>query len=137
MSAERSIAYRHKRALSLVLSRTHTSLAFSLTHAGDTVELTRTTLPKGAYVKLRPRLTDFIRISNPKAVLEHTLRNFACLTQGETIRIPYNNREYDIDVVVVRAVAGSPATRAVSIVDADVQVDFEAPADYKVCCCWL
>ncbi len=36
-------------------------------------------LPKGTYVKLQPHTTDFINISNPKAVLETTLRGCASI----------------------------------------------------------
>ncbi|CAI9263609.1 unnamed protein product [Lactuca saligna] len=43
------------------------------------------TLPKGAYVKLQPHINDFLDISNPKAILETTLRNFSCLTTGDSI----------------------------------------------------
>lgn len=41
---------------------------------GDAVRLRSVPLPKGTYVKLQPHTTDFINISNPKAVLETTLR---------------------------------------------------------------
>ena len=37
---------------------------------GDIMHLRSATLPKGKYVKLQPQTTDFIKISNPKAVLE-------------------------------------------------------------------
>ena len=37
---------------------------------GDIVHLRSATLQKGRYVKLQPQTTDFIKISNPKAVLE-------------------------------------------------------------------
>ena len=38
------------------------------------VQVRNVSLPKGTYVKLQPHTTDFINISNPKAVLETTLR---------------------------------------------------------------
>lgn len=41
---------------------------------GDSVRVRSVPLPKGTYVKLQPHTTDFINISNPKAVLETTLR---------------------------------------------------------------
>ena len=37
---------------------------------GDIVGLRSASIRKGAYVKLQPQTTDFIKISNPKAVLE-------------------------------------------------------------------
>ena len=72
-------------------------------------------------MKLRPQSKTFLDIANPKAVLENTLRSFSALTKGETIRIIYNKKEYDIDVVDVQ-----PRERgAICIVDADVNVDFD------------
>lgn len=37
---------------------------------GDIIHLRSATISKGRYVKLQPQTTDFIKISNPKAVLE-------------------------------------------------------------------
>ena len=59
---------------------------------GDVVHLRSATLQKGSFVKLQPQTTDFIKISNPKAVLEQSLRNFSALTKGETFRIEYSSR---------------------------------------------
>jgi len=93
----------------------------------ELVKVRSATLPKGQYVKLRPQSKTFLDIANPKAVLENTLRSFSALTKGETIRITYNRKIYDIDVVDVK-----PRDHgAISIIDADVNVDFDAPADYE------
>merc|ERR1719152_207441 len=100
---------------------------------GDVVHLRSATVPKGSFVKLQPQTSDFIQISNPKAVLEKSLGSFSALTKGETFRIFYNKKKYDIGVVEVRPERGSfprGAPEAVCIIEADVQVDFEAPADY-------
>lgn len=93
---------------------------------GDLIKVESATLPKGTYVKLRPQSKSFIEIANPKAVLENTLRSFSALTRGSTIRIHYNQKQYDIDVVDIK-----PRDHgAISIVDTDVNVDFDTPADY-------
>ena len=71
--------------------------------------------------------------SPPRARPSQSLRNFSALTKGETFRILYNKKKYDIGVVEVRQVGGAfepGAAEAVCIIEADVQVDFEAPADY-------
>jgi ubiquitin fusion degradation protein 1 len=39
-----------------------------LLQEGDTVRVKNATLPKGTYVKLQPHTTDFLDISNPKAM---------------------------------------------------------------------
>jgi len=91
---------------------------------GDVVKFQSAKLPKGSYVKLRPHTKDFMDISNPKAVLETTLRSYTCLTSGDSILISYNNKRYFIDIVDAK-----PAP-AISIVDTDCEVDFAPPLDY-------
>lgn len=91
---------------------------------GDLVKMRSATLPKGTYVKLQPQTKDFLDISNPKAVLETTLRNFTCLTVGDTILINYNSKGYHIDIVEARPQEG------ISIVETDCEVDFAPPLDY-------
>jgi len=93
---------------------------------GQFVTVTSATLPKGTFVKLRPQQKAFIEISDPKAVLELKLRNFSCLTKGDTIMIEYN-RNYLIDITEVATPSGS--CNAVSIVETDVSVEFERPLD--------
>lgn len=51
-----------------------------LLQEGDVVTLRSATLPKGTFVKLQPHSSDFLDITNPRAVLETTLRSFSCLT---------------------------------------------------------
>merc|ERR1711939_286647 len=95
---------------------------------GDLLTVRNASLDKGTYVKFRPQSKAFIELANPKAVLERTLAKYSCLTKSETIRIFYNERTYDIDVVELKSARGE--VNAVSIIEADVNVDFDAPADY-------
>ncbi|XP_024017983.1 ubiquitin fusion degradation protein 1 homolog isoform X1 [Morus notabilis] len=92
---------------------------------GDFVRVKNVTLPKGTYVKLQPHTTDFLDISNPKAILETTLRNFSCLTTGDSIMVAYNNKKYYIDIVETKP------SHAISIIETDCEVDFAPPLDYK------
>lgn len=96
-----------------------------LLQEGDTVRVKNVTLPKGTYVKLQPHTKDFLDISNPKAILETTLRNFSCLTSGDSIMVAYNNKKYYIDIVEAKPSA------AISIIETDCEVDFAPPLDYK------
>uniref|UniRef100_A0A7N0TVI9 Ubiquitin fusion degradaton protein n=1 Tax=Kalanchoe fedtschenkoi TaxID=63787 RepID=A0A7N0TVI9_KALFE len=96
-----------------------------LLQEGDIVQVKNATLPKGTYVKLQPHTMDFLDISNPKAILETTLRNFSCLTTGDSIMVAYNNKKYYIDIVETK-----PA-HAISIIETDCEVDFAPPLDYK------
>ncbi|KAI5390441.1 hypothetical protein KIW84_075673 [Lathyrus oleraceus] len=92
---------------------------------GDIVSLKNTSLVKGKFVKLQPHSKDFLDITNPKAMLETSLRSYSCLTTGRTIMIPYNNKKYYIDVVETKPCP------AISIIETDCEVDFAPPLDYK------
>ncbi|KAK1296658.1 hypothetical protein QJS10_CPB15g00575 [Acorus calamus] len=96
-----------------------------LLQEGDIVQVKNATLPKGIYVKLQPHTQDFLDISNPKAILEKTLRNFSCLTTGDSIMVAYNNKKYYIDIVETKP------SNAISIIETDCEVDFAPPLDYK------
>jgi ubiquitin fusion degradation protein 1 len=65
---------------------------------GQPVTFANVSLPKGSYVKLQPVTSDFLDISNPKAVLERTLRSYSCLTVGDCFVVHYNNKDYEIEV---------------------------------------
>ena len=96
-----------------------------LLQVGDMVKFKNVSLPKGRYVKIQPVTSDFLDISNPKAVLEHTLRKYTCLTVGDVFVVNYNNKNYEIEVKEAKP------QNAISVVETDCQVDFEAPKDYK------
>ncbi|KAJ4978510.1 hypothetical protein NE237_009290 [Protea cynaroides] len=96
-----------------------------LLQEGDVVQVKNISLLKGKYVKLQPHTKDFLDISNPKAILETTLRNYTCLTTGGTIMIPYNNKNFYIDIIETKP------TSAISIIETDCEVEFAPPLDYK------
>eukprot|EP00401_Gymnodinium_catenatum_P079554 CAMPEP_0117574648 /NCGR_PEP_ID=MMETSP0784-20121206/61721_1 /TAXON_ID=39447 /ORGANISM="" /LENGTH=314 /DNA_ID=CAMNT_0005373537 /DNA_START=65 /DNA_END=1005 /DNA_ORIENTATION=+ len=96
-----------------------------LLQEGDLIRITNTSLPKGSFVKLQPVSSDFLDIHNPRAVLENSLRNFATLTVGDCVVIDYNQKKYEIEIVECK-----PAN-AISIIEADVNVDFAPPKNYK------
>lgn len=57
--------------------------------------------------------------------LETTLRNYSCLTTGDSIMVAYNNKKYYIDIVETKP------SHAISIIETDCEVDFAPPLDYK------
>lgn len=81
-------------------------------------------IAQGTYVKLQPHTSDFLDISNPKAVLERTLRGYSCLTVGDAICLHYNGKKYFIDVVDAKP------GNAISVIETDCEVDFAPPHDY-------
>lgn len=96
-----------------------------LLEEGDILAIESVSLPVATFSKFQPHSTDFLDITNPKAVLENALRNFACLTKGDVIAIKYNRRIYELCVLETRP------GNAVSIIECDMNVEFEAPVGYK------
>lgn len=95
-----------------------------LIEEGTLITVKNVSLPKATFVKLQPQSVDFLEISNPRAVLEHALRNFSCVTIGDVIQIPYNSKNYHFEL---KAVEPSPAA---CIIETDCNVDFDAPLGY-------
>ena len=95
-----------------------------LIEEGSVITVTNVSLPKASFVKLQPQSVDFLEISNPRAVLEHALRNFSCVTKGDVIQIPYNSKNYHFALKEVEP------QDAACIIETDCNVDFDAPVGY-------
>ena len=54
---------------------------------GELVSIENKSLPSATYAKFKPLSTDFLHISNPRAMLEVELRKFACLTKNDTFAV--------------------------------------------------
>ncbi|GKY99983.1 hypothetical protein MPSEU_000951800 [Mayamaea pseudoterrestris] len=96
-----------------------------LIEEGAVVSVKNVSLPKATLIKLQPQSVDFLEISNPRAVLEHALRNYSCVTLHDIIQIPYNGKNYHLELKDVQ-----PAPAA-CIIETDCNVDFDAPVGYK------
>ena len=83
-----------------------------LLEEGDLVTIRSATLPKGTFVKLQPHTKDFLDISNPRAVLERTLRSYSCLTVKDTICLHYNNKRFYIDIIDAKPQVGVARMRS-------------------------
>lgn len=94
---------------------------------GDMIVVKNTRLPSGRFAKLQPQSTNFLDISNPKAVLEKSLSFFSCLTEGDIIAIDYNNKTYEI---MVLEVLPKDPSKGVTIVETDLEIDFAPPLGY-------
>ncbi|XP_077508880.1 ubiquitin fusion-degradation 1-like isoform X2 [Amblyomma americanum] len=92
---------------------------------GDIVQVESATLPVATFSKFQPLSVDFLDITNPKAVLENALRNFACLSTNDIIAIEYNNKTYELCVLETKP------GNAVSIIECDMNVEFAPPVGYK------
>jgi formylmethanofuran dehydrogenase subunit D len=92
---------------------------------GQTVNIRNVELKPGTFIKLQPHLTEFINNQNPKTILEYNLRNYFCVTEGDTISVKFRNKIYKIDIVQCK-----PA-KAIRTLNCDIEVDFDPPKDYK------
>lgn len=91
------------------------------------VTIAVTELPTGTFVKFKPQSANFLtKISDPRAVLEHKLRNYAALKVGEVIYFQYVKNDYFLEVLECK-----PASHgAISIIEANLEVDFAPPDGY-------
>ncbi|KAL2528579.1 Ubiquitin fusion degradation UFD1 family protein [Forsythia ovata] len=77
------------------------------------------------YMKLQPHLTIFIQLSNPKAILKKNLRNFSCLSTGDTIMINHIDEMFFINILETKP---GPA---ICLIGTDCDAEFSTPLDYK------
>lgn len=91
---------------------------------GEILQVKSTSVPLGRFIKIQPQHENFLEITNPKAVLETALRNFACLTVGDMIEIKYNEKIYRLKVLEAKP------SESICIIEADVEVDFAPPPGY-------
>ncbi|KAK5742641.1 ubiquitin fusion degradation protein [Elasticomyces elasticus] len=94
---------------------------------GDLLQTKSTDLPPGQFIKLQPQNTNFLEISDPKAVLETAFRNFSCLTVGDIFTFSYNDTTYEIAVLELKP---EGEKHAISVQETDLEVDFAAPIGY-------
>ena len=154
---------------------------------GDPVRLNGTALPKGKLVKIQAQSTDFLEVSDPKAVyvlhsvwwplslarpggslvplahchrlsallslpsspvsrqgalkrqpltghrLESALRYYSCLTKNDIIEITYNSLTFEFLIIETQPQPGSAhasPSGGISVIDTDLEVDFETPKGY-------
>ena len=94
---------------------------------GSKIKLTliNSKLEKGTKVKLKAHTSNFLEITDHKQYLEQNLvKLYSTLTKGQTILIPYLESTIFIDILECEP------KQTISIIDTDLEVDFEAPWDY-------
>jgi ubiquitin fusion degradation protein 1 len=92
---------------------------------GQKVNIRALPLKSGTFIKLQPHKTEFINNPNPKAILEYNLRNYFCVTEGDTISVQFAKKTYKIDVIQCKP------DKAIRTLNCDIEVDFAPPKDYK------
>lgn len=99
-----------------------------LLEAGDLLQIKSTDLPPGSFIKLQAQSTDFLDISDPKAVLENAFRNFSCLTLGDIFSFEYNDTVYEVAVLEVKP---DNNVHGIVTMETDLSVDFAPPKGYE------
>ncbi|KAG9236128.1 putative ubiquitin fusion degradation protein 1 [Amylocarpus encephaloides] len=94
---------------------------------GDMIQIKSTDLAPATFIKLQPQNSNFLDISDPKAVLEKAFRDFATVTKGDIFSFTYNDTIYDIAVIEAKPTSKK---MGVSMLETDVEVDFAAPVGY-------
>jgi ubiquitin fusion degradation protein 1 len=89
--------------------------------ANSKVRVTLSNFPSADSVIFQPFTEEFNRLPNPRVVLEFTLRQMPCLTEGSVLPIEFNSNLYHLKVLKT-----SPQ-KCVSIIHADVITDFAQP----------
>lgn len=94
---------------------------------GDEIKLTLLNykIEKGTKIKLKSHTSNFLEIMDHKQYLEKNLVElYTTLSKGQTILIPY------FDNIILIDVLECEPNETISIIDTDLEVDFEAPWDY-------
>ena len=87
---------------------------------GDVAYIRNVALQQATFIKFKPELK-FLELSDPRAVLEYTLRSFSCVTIGDKLHFDYNSKEYIMEIIDVKP------KKACCIIESDIEVDFDQP----------
>lgn len=94
---------------------------------GSLLQIKSADIPLGNFVKIEPQSTDFLDISDPKAVLENVLRSFSTLTIDDIIEINYNDKIFRIKILEVKPESNS---NSICVIETDLVTDFAPPVGY-------
>ena len=92
---------------------------------GDFIQISNTRLPSGKLIKIQPQSPDFLEITDPRAVLEFTLRQFTTLSPNDCFWINYADRVFKVKVLETE-----PDSRGILVIETDLNVDFAPPVGY-------
>lgn len=93
--------------------------------SGDFVQISNTRLPSGKLIKIQPQSPDFLEISDPRAVLEFTLRQFTTLSPNDCFWINYADHLFKVKVLTTE-----PDSSGILVIETDLNVDFAPPVGY-------
>jgi hypothetical protein len=95
---------------------------------GENLEIRYVQMKKIEFLKLKPLSCDFLKIMEPKLILEETLKNYTCISNGDILDIVVQGFEgVNIEVLVTDVL---PDGKGMTI-DCECEVDFEEPLGYQ------
>ena len=89
------------------------------------IEFVTAKIEKGSFSKFEPLTKAFLEINDPKAVLEHCLRNYVCISREDVISIRYNKKIYELRV------CETLPSETIIINECDLTVDFQQMKQQK------
>jgi hypothetical protein len=95
---------------------------------GENLQIRYVKMQKIKFIKLKPMSCDFLKIMEPKVILEETLKNYTCISNGDILDIVVQSIEGEkIEVLVTEVL---PDGKGMTI-DCECEVDFEEPVGYQ------
>ena len=85
---------------------------------GMMVNIRNILLAKGKFIKIKPKEIEFETNSNAMAILESNLKNYVCVTKGDTITVQFDEKKYLIDVVECQP------KDAISLTNVDLEIEY-------------
>ncbi len=92
---------------------------------GENLEIRYVNMKKIEFLKLKPLSRDFLKIMEPKLILEETLKNYTCISNGDILDVEIEG--VNIEVLVTEVL---PDGKGMTI-DCECEVDFEEPLGYQ------
>ncbi len=92
---------------------------------GENLEIRYVKMQKIQFIKLKPMSCDFLKIMEPKVILEETLKNYTCVSNGDILDVEIEGHK--IEVLVTQVL---PDGKGMTI-DCECEVDFEEPVGYQ------
>jgi ubiquitin fusion degradation protein 1 len=90
---------------------------------GQNVNIRKSSLERGIYVRLRPYDIEFMEKINQKDIIEYNLKNYFCLTPYDIISFKFGKKIYKLDVIECKP------NKAIRIINSNIEVDFCPPKD--------
>eukprot|EP00743_Colponemidia_sp_Colp-15_P004691 GILK01005054.1.p1 GENE.GILK01005054.1~~GILK01005054.1.p1 ORF type:complete len:586 (-),score=110.80 GILK01005054.1:126-1883(-) len=84
-----------------------------------------TNIPMGTFCRIQPKSEEFMKVANPRVLLEKSLEKYSMLFKGAVVLVKDHDQEY-----IVRVVDTQPADVVCVVGSVDLEVDIQPPEAY-------